>query len=1534
MLFPNRSNKRRPRTSCSTLRRERATNLFYETLEKRQLLATITADASLTGVQDWTASSTWIGGNVPTANDRAIIPQNLAVVLNGTDHVVKELVIHGSLSVEETAGVDRTLKSNWIHVNSGGVFQVGTETDRYDQAEFTLTLTGQNPGQTFTVETATGSISISDNDSFLMAAGGGRLQFFGQEKLSFTKLATTADVNSSQITVENVIERNFDGTTSAASDGSVDWEVGDQIVIASSSEDYDDEEVRNITAITDLGNGTSRITLDSPLTNRHYGDIETYSNDTRTWDLDLRAEVALLSRNVRVEGEAWHDTDNNFGDRARFTETLGNTGDGFGGHIMIMGSAGQVTLDGVQLDKLGQTARLGRYPIHWHLAGDRTGDILRRTSITNSNNRGVTIHGTHNVLMQDVVLHDVHGHGFFMEDGVETGNQYIANIAFGIHKVGRSAAVGNFAPDLNDPFIVDTHDHVGQNANRFLSSASYWVTNPDNTWVGNISAGSEGTGFWFILPDSAIGVSANDPQYDNVRPDRTNLRQFDFNSSHASPAGLNFDRGSDIEVPVGGNLKEFFAGDNWLPPVEPQINNFTAYKHNVAIYHRGFDANFHDNRIADSDIGTFITFTQRITDTLYVGHSRGNADLSDSVTGHTMYDGANTLDGTHFAGFANSNAHTFRVHGSALRHTSHVMRNTSFEDDGSAGHVSVGSQGGGTNHNSPFNNSAAAIHDEDGTLTGHVGGGAGSTVVANIPFFYDSDDFRPAGWNAVVTNDLYSMIHFDPSNSNANFRVTAPDGDQITDEGRSRKTHVKSFQGGNALDPANDYLIELVSGSLTDTFDLRYWARTGPSGSTVLRLVGFGDTVRPRNMNRATTLSALRAATETTFTVVDGDIYIKAFTSSSDIEMRSFTSSSPNANNDLATTDAGTSVTIDLLSNDSDNDGDSLSVVSVGGASTGGSVVADYQDDYVTSGPTGNWQYLWNGGGAFGDPSNYSALEFVTWRFKPSNANFPYLSGGSAHPGDGTDEGSGIERLAIAAWTVTQDGEYSITDSALNNSNEFSDGVNVKVHVTGGSVSTLETIGTQESGSFDTSLGFLTAGQTIYVGVGANEDNGGDSSNPFDFSIRRSTSIGSTNGSVQVNGDGTVTYTPNPGFSGLDSFTYQVSDDRGGFDTANITVTVDPVAPVVTSFERVGGGNFDGTATLRPDLVSPVSFTFGEDVIVEAGDLEISNATLGGAAVDTAGIGFSYDSTTFTATWDLSVMTTPLEASFYDIQLDSSSIQSASSGLLLDGDENGEGGDPFSRSFYLAIPGDADLDGRTTLSIPNLFTRVNTGDVATARRNVGAATVSWALGDFDGNGEISLSIPNLFTRVNTGDVAVARRNVGRDVRPVSGATAALSLSKPSFATSSVATPSIVLPESVTSTTTVQASVVLVAVAPMVGETTLDRVSTPLATVFAPSQAVESAAEESPESLELETSVLRQTIFALPDDLDSQEDIATEETATSASESSPLSLSGADATGQRQFNDTDRDSLFADLGDEDADDDSLVDVAFPIAAVIE
>jgi large repetitive protein len=46
------------------------------------------------------------------------------------------------------------------------------------------------------------------------------------------------------------------------------------------------------------------------------------------------------------------------------------------------------------------------------------------------------------------------------------------------------------------------------------------------------------------------------------------------------------------------------------------------------------------------------------------------------------------------------------------------------------------------------------------------------------------------------------------------------------------------------------------------------------------------------------------------------------------------------------------------------------------------------------------------------------------------------------------------------------------------------------------------------------------------------------------------------NGTAVINADGTVTYTPSPGFTGHDSFTYTISDGKGGTDVGTVGVRV------------------------------------------------------------------------------------------------------------------------------------------------------------------------------------------------------------------------------------------------------------------------------------------------------------------------------------------------------------------------------------------
>jgi hypothetical protein len=89
------------------------------------------------------------------------------------------------------------------------------------------------------------------------------------------------------------------------------------------------------------------------------------------------------------------------------------------------------------------------------------------------------------------------------------------------------------------------------------------------------------------------------------------------------------------------------------------------------------------------------------------------------------------------------------------------------------------------------------------------------------------------------------------------------------------------------------------------------------------------------------------------------------------------------------------------------------------------------------------------------------------------------------------------------------------------------------------------------------------------------------------------TAVGdSPHGAAGANANGTVTYTPDAGFFGADSFTYTVSDGRGGSDTATVAVTVQApdlqVANVVASSAKPKEGDrVTVTATISNNGTAP-----------------------------------------------------------------------------------------------------------------------------------------------------------------------------------------------------------------------------------------------------------------------------------------------------------------------------------------------------------
>ena len=220
----------------------------------------------------------------------------------------------------------------------------------------------------------------------------------------------------------------------------------------------------------------------------HFGKI--------TFDVDERGEVGLLTRNIKLQASA--DAEQSF----------------YGGHVMAMVGS-KMFVEGVEFNRMGQNMTLARYPIHWHLIGDAQGQYIKNASLHDTYNRCVTVHGTNFLRVENNVTYNTVGHCFFLEDGIEHGNEFIKNLAIQtkchptLDCVPTNLAA-NGERDANYANRQAYREMSFHSGNTLLPSdntvASYWITNPDNSFIDNVAAGSDENGFWLSLPEHPQGA--------------------------------------------------------------------------------------------------------------------------------------------------------------------------------------------------------------------------------------------------------------------------------------------------------------------------------------------------------------------------------------------------------------------------------------------------------------------------------------------------------------------------------------------------------------------------------------------------------------------------------------------------------------------------------------------------------------------------------------------------------------------------------------------------------------------------------------------------------------------------------------------------------------------------------------------------------------------------------------------------------------------------------------------------------------------
>jgi hypothetical protein len=280
------------------------------------------------------------------------------------------------------------------------------------------------------------------------------------------------------------------------------WKAGDRIVVTGTKREHAGNntvtgsvledpftEERVIASIDQIAakDGESAKTilrLDQPLMKEHFAEDR------------FRAEVANLSRNVVVESAE---------------------PDGVRGHTMYHAhSRGSISY--AEFRHLGKRDTLGRYSLHFHLAGDTMrGSSVIGASIWDSHNRWITIHGTNHLVVRDCVGYKSVGHGYFLEDGTEINNLLDGNLAV-------MALVGKTQRGQVIPF--DNNDGAG-----------FWWANCRNAFINNVAAECDEYGYRFEMKktddfDPVLSIEQPDGTFKQEDTRLIPFIRFDNNEAH------------------------------------------------------------------------------------------------------------------------------------------------------------------------------------------------------------------------------------------------------------------------------------------------------------------------------------------------------------------------------------------------------------------------------------------------------------------------------------------------------------------------------------------------------------------------------------------------------------------------------------------------------------------------------------------------------------------------------------------------------------------------------------------------------------------------------------------------------------------------------------------------------------------------------------------------------------------------------------------------------------------------------------------
>jgi cell migration-inducing and hyaluronan-binding protein len=409
------------------------------------------------------------------------------------------------------------------------------------------------------------------------------------------------------------------------------------------------------------------------------------------------------------------------------------------------------------------------------------------------------VHGTNYLHIENNVTYNTVGHCFFMEDGIEHGNEFV-------HNLGIQTKCHTSKPCVPTNLAASGEPRTGTNGQQSKdvllpsdnTASTFWITNPDNVYRDNVAAGSDANGFWMSLPEHPNGQFLDTEVSKATWPRRTPFREFKGNVAHSNYDSFMFDRNiapnNTFSVTGSSHTGLEHPTDPNSKALESVFENLTAYKNrNGGIWGRGEMHLFKNLKLADNAIGFThasgafgrYAFTSQVVDSLFVGETEnvGNPrtdaekaygrslpkpELPDyPIRGYEYYDYRHDVVNTTFRNYQDNATRKTGAISNLMFSSFGVSTNNAFERlkfvnakpvyfPPMANNARWASDNGGS-----ASYKTAAYHDRDGSL----GFGPNSYVLINdgvndsIAVDKEACEIKPA-WNAAVCKGDIGRLSF------------------------------------------------------------------------------------------------------------------------------------------------------------------------------------------------------------------------------------------------------------------------------------------------------------------------------------------------------------------------------------------------------------------------------------------------------------------------------------------------------------------------------------------------------------------------------------------------------------------------------------------------------------------------------------------------------------------------------------------------------------------------------------------------------